>query len=43
MYYYLLILAIGVERLVELVVARRNATWSITSGRQRIRPAVTTR
>jgi methyltransferase len=29
MYYYLFILAIGVQRLVELVVARRNAKWSI--------------
>jgi methyltransferase len=32
MYYYLFILAIGVERLIELVVARRNATWSIAHG-----------
>jgi methyltransferase len=32
MYYYLFILAIGVQRLVELVVARRNAKWSITHG-----------
>jgi methyltransferase len=30
--YYLLILAIGIERLVELVVARRNARWSIAHG-----------
>jgi methyltransferase len=32
MYYYLFILAIGVERLVELVVAQRNARWSIARG-----------
>jgi methyltransferase len=32
MYYYLFILAIGVERLVELVVAQRNAKWSIGHG-----------
>jgi methyltransferase len=32
MYYYLFILAIGVERLVELVVAQRNAKWSISHG-----------
>jgi methyltransferase len=32
MYYYLFILAIGVERLVELVVAQRNAKWSIAQG-----------
>jgi methyltransferase len=32
MYYYLFILAIGVERLIELVVARRNAAWSIAHG-----------
>jgi methyltransferase len=32
MYYYLFILAIGVERLVELVVAQRNARWSIAHG-----------
>ncbi len=32
MYYYLFILAIGVERLVELVVAQRNAKWSIAHG-----------
>ena len=30
--YYLFILAVGVERLVELVVARRNAAWSIGHG-----------
>lgn len=30
--YYLFILAIGVERLVELAIARRNAQWSITHG-----------
>jgi methyltransferase len=32
MYYYLFILAIGVERLVEIVVAQRNAKWSIAHG-----------
>lgn len=32
MYYYLFILAIGAERLVELVVARRNAAWSFANG-----------
>jgi methyltransferase len=32
MYYYLFVLAVGVERLVELVVARRNARWSIGHG-----------
>jgi methyltransferase len=31
-YYYLFILAIGVERLIELVVAQRNAKWSIAHG-----------
>jgi methyltransferase len=31
-YYYLFILAIGVEGLVELVVARRNAAWSFRQG-----------
>jgi methyltransferase len=31
-YYYLFILAIGAERLVELVVSRRNANWSIAHG-----------
>ncbi|KUI33840.1 hypothetical protein AU194_15050 [Mycobacterium sp. GA-2829] len=30
--YYLFILAIGVERLIELVVARRNARWSFANG-----------
>lgn len=30
--YYLFILAIGLERLVELVVSRRNAQWSIAQG-----------
>src|SRR3954466_4976043 len=30
--YYLFILAIGAERLVELVVSRRNAKWSIANG-----------
>ena len=32
MAYYLFILVIGAERLVELAVARRNATWSIAHG-----------
>ncbi len=32
MYYYLLILAIGAERLVELAVARRNARWAFAHG-----------
>lgn len=32
MYYYLFILAIGIERLVELIVARRNAAWLIGQG-----------
>jgi methyltransferase len=32
MAYYLFILVIGAERLVELVVARRNAAWSIAHG-----------
>jgi methyltransferase len=32
MYYYLFILAVGLERLVELVFARRNAAWSIAQG-----------
>jgi methyltransferase len=31
-YYYLFILAIGVERLIELVVSRRNADWSLVHG-----------
>ena len=26
--YYLLILAVGIERLIELVVAKRNARWA---------------
>jgi methyltransferase len=30
--YYLLILAVGVERLVELVVSKRNAQWSFAQG-----------
>jgi methyltransferase len=30
--YYLLILAVGVERLVELVVSERNAQWSFAQG-----------
>lgn len=32
MYYYLLVLAIAAERLAELVVARRNARWSMSNG-----------
>jgi methyltransferase len=32
MYYYLFIIAVGVERLIELVVARRNAKWSMAHG-----------
>jgi methyltransferase len=30
--YYLFVLAVGLERLVELVVSRRNAQWSIAQG-----------
>ena len=30
--YYLFILAIGAERLVEMVVSRRNANWSFANG-----------
>ena len=30
--YYLLILAIGIERLVELVVSKRNARWALARG-----------
>ena len=30
--YYLLILAVGIERLVELVVSNRNAQWSFAHG-----------
>ena len=30
--YYLLILAVGVERLVELVVSKRNARWAFAHG-----------
>lgn len=30
--YYLLILAVGLERLVELVVSKRNAEWSFARG-----------
>lgn len=32
MYYYVFILAIGAERLIELAVAQRNASWSIANG-----------
>ena len=30
--YYLLVLAVGLERLVELVVSKRNAEWSFARG-----------
>ncbi|OMC49779.1 isoprenylcysteine carboxyl methyltransferase family protein [Mycobacterium sp. IS-1264] len=30
--YYLLILAVGIERVAELVVSRRNARWSFAQG-----------
>ena len=30
--YYLLILAVGIERLVELLVAKRNARWALGHG-----------
>ncbi|OBI44609.1 hypothetical protein A5707_02815 [Mycobacterium kyorinense] len=30
--YYLLILAIGIERLVELVISKRNARWALANG-----------
>ncbi|MDT5141101.1 MAG: isoprenylcysteine carboxyl methyltransferase family protein [Mycobacterium sp.] len=30
--YYLLILAVGIERLVELLVAKRNARWALAHG-----------
>src|SRR5580693_6789041 len=30
--YYVLILAVGIERLVELVVSNRNAQWSFAQG-----------
>ena len=30
--YYLLILAVGIERLVELIVAKRNARWAFGHG-----------
>jgi methyltransferase len=30
--YYLLILAVGIERLVELLVAKRNAQWAFAHG-----------
>jgi methyltransferase len=30
--YYLLILAVGIERLVELVVSKRNAQWALAQG-----------
>lgn len=32
MFYYLFVLVIGAERLVELMVARRNAAWSLAQG-----------
>lgn len=30
--YYLLVLAVGIERIVELVVSKRNAQWSFAQG-----------
>ncbi|MCV7259763.1 isoprenylcysteine carboxyl methyltransferase family protein [Mycobacterium shimoidei] len=30
--YYLLILAVGIERLIELVISRRNAQWAFAHG-----------
>ncbi len=30
--YYLLILAVGVERLVELVISKRHAAWALAAG-----------
>ncbi len=30
--YYLLILAVGVERIAELVISKRNAGWALASG-----------
>src|SRR3984957_4067402 len=30
--YYLLILAVGIERLIELFVAKRNARWAFSQG-----------
>ncbi|MGB6763642.1 isoprenylcysteine carboxyl methyltransferase family protein [Mycobacterium sp.] len=30
--YYLLILAVGIERLIELLVAKRNARWALAHG-----------
>jgi len=32
--YYLLILAVGIERLAELIVAKRNAQWAFGHGRK---------
>jgi methyltransferase len=32
MYYLLFVLAIGIERLIELVIAKRNAAWAIAQG-----------
>lgn len=32
MYYYSFIFSVGLERLVELMVARRNAAWSVARG-----------
>lgn len=32
MYYYLLILAVAIERLVELVVSKRHARWALARG-----------
>ena len=30
--YYLLILVVGIERLIELIVAKRNARWAFSQG-----------
>ncbi|MBO0880894.1 MAG: hypothetical protein J2P17_11245, partial [Mycobacterium sp.] len=30
--YYMLILAVGIERLIELLVANRNAKWAFANG-----------
>ena len=40
--YYLLILAVGIERLVELVVSKRNARVVFCPGRQGVWPRRTT-
>ena len=36
--YYLLILAVGLERVVELVVSKRNARWSLAQGAKEFGP-----